>query len=239
MMAEVLLTVDTSTPAGSIALSRGETLLGEILLNVPTTHTDRLLVTARQLLADAGIPLGEVDAFGVVLGPGSFTGLRVGVATVKGLALAAGRPVAGVSSLQTLAMQAPYSRHPVCALLDARKKEVYAGLYTWEEGWPVAMGPERAISPEQLLATLDEEVVFVGDGAAAYRTLIIRQLGPRAHFAPWPARLPRASAAAALALAALRAGETMPLPQLVPRYLRPSEAEILWARRVAEGAIDG
>lgn len=238
-MSELLLTIDTSTPAGSVALSRGETLLGEILLNVPGTHTDRLLVTVRQLLADTGTTLGQVDAFGVVLGPGSFTGLRVGVATVKGLALGAERPVVGVSSLQTLALQLPCSRHPLCALLDARKQEVYAGLYGWEGGRPAPLRPEAVLPPEALLDTLEGEIVFVGDGAAVYRTLIARRLGARAHFAPWPLQPPRASLAACLALDALRRGETILPALLAPRYLRPSEAELMWMRRAAEGSIEG
>jgi tRNA threonylcarbamoyladenosine biosynthesis protein TsaB len=238
-MGEILLTVDTSTPTGSVAISRGETLLGEILLNVKSTHTDRLLLTLRQLLTDAGLQLADVDAFGVVLGPGSFTGLRVGVATVKGLALAMDKPVVGVSTLQALAMQIPFSQYPLCVLLDARKNEVYAGLYLWEGGRPVPARPETVIAPEVLLETLDGEILFAGDGSLIYRTLISRRLGSRAHFVPWALHLPRAAAAAVLALAALRAGETIPLAQLAPRYIRLSEAEILWARRSAEAAIEG
>lgn len=238
-MGETLLTIDTSTPTGSVALSRGESLLGEILLNVKSTHTDRLLLSLRQLLADAGLQLADVDALGAVLGPGSFTGLRVGVATVKGLALAMDKPVVGISTLQTLAMQVPFCRFPVCALLDARKNEVYAGLFQWEGGRPAALRPEVAIAPEVLLDSLEGEMLFVGDGALAYRTLITRRLGVRAHLAPWPLHLPRASAAAALALAAWRAGETVPLAQLVPCYIRLSEAEIMWNRRSVEAAIEG
>jgi tRNA threonylcarbamoyladenosine biosynthesis protein TsaB len=238
-MDETLLTIDTSTPTGSVAISRGETLLGEILLNVKSTHTDRLLLTLRQLLADAGLQLADVDALAAVLGPGSFTGLRVGVATIKGLALALDKPVVGVSTLQALAMQFPFARHPLCVLLDARKKEVYAGLYHWEGGRPVAVRPETVIAPEALLEALDGEMLFAGDGAVAYRTFISRRLGPRAHFVPWSMHPPRAAAAAVLALAALRAGETIPLAQLAPRYIRLSEAEILCARRSAEATIEG
>lgn len=238
-MAEILLTVDTSTSAGSVAVSRGEKLLGEIFLDRKTTHSDRLLCTVRQLLGDLDLTLGQVDALGVVLGPGSFTGLRVGVATVKGLAMAAGKPVVGVSSLRTLAVQLPFSRYPLCVLLDARKGEVYAGLYTWESGLPAAMGPETVQPPEKLFGALDGEYLFAGDGAVAYRTLITRQLGGRAHFAPWLHNPVRASAAAVLALHDFRAGETLALEALVPVYIRPSEAELMWAAKAAEGAIEG
>jgi tRNA threonylcarbamoyladenosine biosynthesis protein TsaB len=226
-MDECLLTIDTSTSAGSVALSRGEQLLGEELLNIKATHTDRLLLSLARLLEDTGVGLEAVDAFGVVLGPGSFTGLRVGVATVKGLAMATGKPVVGISSLQALAAQVPYPRYPLCALLDARKKQVYAGLYRWEGGLPVVQGDERVVFPEDLLDDLEGDILFVGNGAAVYRTLIVRRLGPRAHFSPWPMDVPRASTVAALALAQWRNGQAMSAEGLAPRYIRPSEAELM------------
>jgi tRNA threonylcarbamoyladenosine biosynthesis protein TsaB len=238
-MGEVLLTIDTSTLAGSVALSRGETLLGEIFLNVRATHTDRLLNSTRQLLGDVGLELEQVDAFGVVLGPGSFTGLRVGVATVKGLALGTGRPVLGVSSLGTLAVQVPCTRLPVCALLDARKKEVYAGLFERVGGVPVPRGGERVLSPERLCDVLEGEILFVGDGSCAYRSLLVRRLGAKAHFVPWHLQHPRASAAAALALEEFRQGRSLSPAALAPRYIRPSEAEIMLFGRPEEPGLEG
>jgi len=230
-MTELLLTVDTATPAGSVALSRGTTLLGEILLNLKKNHTDRLLIIIRQLLQDAGVTTDQLDALAVVIGPGSFTGLRVGVATVKGLAMAAGKPVLGVSSLATLAAQVPFAPLPVCALLDARKSEVYAGLFQWHEGRLTALGEESVLSPGRLLDSLDGDTIFVGDGSLAYRDLIIDRLGPQANFVSWPLQLPRASHAAGLALDCLRRRETIPLERLAPVYIRPSEAEIMWASK--------
>ncbi len=230
-MQELLLTIDTATRAGSVAVSRGESVLGEIVLNAGTNHTDRLLLSLQQLLSDLKLTPEQFDAFAVVCGPGSFTGLRVGVATVKGLALATGKPVIALSSLELLAMQAPLGKFPVCALLDARKLEVYSCLYQWESGRPQALGPELVQPPERLLESLQGEVLFVGDGCQTYRTLIVRQLASRAHFLPWPCHLPRASSGAALALSALRLGETLSGAALTPRYIRPSEAEINWLRR--------
>jgi len=228
---ELLLVVDTATPAGSVAVSRGPELLGEVLLNVRANHTDRLLEVIRQLLKNLDLTLSQFDSFGVVLGPGSFTGLRVGVATVKGLALAMGKPVVGVSSLATLAQQVPFSVFPVCALLDARKAEVYAGLFHRQADRLVPLGPEAVLPPEKLLASLPGDVLFVGNGALVYRELIVARLGERAHFAPWTLHLPRASNAALLALEKFRDHRTIPLESLVPTYIRPSEAELLWATR--------
>jgi tRNA threonylcarbamoyladenosine biosynthesis protein TsaB len=221
-----LLTIQTATPAGSVALTAGEHLRGELYYDVRRPHGSWLLGAVEQLLVTAGMTVAELDGFGVTIGPGSFTGLRVGLGTVKGLALATGKAVAGVSTLQTLAMQAPHARQPVCALLDARKKEVYAGIFSCHEGWPRPLAVERVLPPEQLLAELQGEMLFVGDGATVYRTLIARQLGSRAHFLPAAYDPPRAAHAALLATRAFAAGQALPPGGINPVYIRPSEAEL-------------
>lgn len=225
-MTHTLLAIDTATSAGSVALCRDETLLGEILFNVRGTHSERLMATIRQLLAETGLDLAQIDAFAVVRGPGSFTGLRVGMASAQGLALATGRPVIGVSSLQALAMNLGEASLPVCALLDARKQEVYAGLFHMRRRLPLPLGPEQVVAPARLLPRLEGPLLFVGEGARVYRGLIEDHFGAQAHFASWPLNLPRASMAAALALERLRLGERPTLHELKPAYIRASEAEI-------------
>jgi len=221
-----LLTIQTATPAGSVALTTGEQLLGELSLNVRRPHGNWLLGAIEQLLKAAGMSVADLDGFGVTVGPGSFTGLRVGLATIKGLAIAIGKPIAGVSTLQTLAMQAPYAALPLCTLLDARKQEIYAGQFLWQAGWPQPTGAEQVLPPEQMLAGIAEATLFVGDGATVYRTLITRQLGPRAHFLPDAYAPPRAAHAALLARRAFLAGAAQPPAAVNPVYIRPSEAEI-------------
>jgi tRNA threonylcarbamoyladenosine biosynthesis protein TsaB len=221
-----ILTIQTATPAGSVALTDGSRLLGELFLDTRRPHGGWLLGAVEQLLTAAGMTVHEIDGFGVTVGPGAFTGLRVGLATVKGLALATGKPIAGVSTLQALALQAPYSMFPVCAVLDARKKEVYAGLFTWEDGAPRPVGPERVLAPEQLLAELTGPALFIGDGAIVYRTLIARQVGDRAHFVPDMYAPPRAAHAALLAMRRFTAGEAQSAAVINPVYIRPSEAEL-------------
>jgi tRNA threonylcarbamoyladenosine biosynthesis protein TsaB len=221
-----LLTIQTATPAGSVALTVGERLLGELFLDNRQPAGGWLLAAIEQLLKSAGMTPQQLDGFGVTIGPGSFTGLRVGLATAKGLALATGKPLAGVSTLAALALQAPMAALPVCALLDARKQEVYAGLFQWQDGWFRALDEERVLPPERLLHGLHGELLFVGDGAEAYRTLIVRQLGPRAHFLPATYAPPRAAHAALLALRQFAAGDALPAARVNPCYLRPSEAEL-------------
>lgn len=226
MADELLLTIDTATSAGSVALSRGERLLGEIVIDADATHGDRILVSAQRLLADLGLDIAEIDAFAVVDGPGSFTGLRVGVATAKGLASACDRPLLGVSTLEALAQSLPFCTLPVCALLDARKKEVYAATFATSDGRLRPLDTARALPPRQLLASIAAPTLFVGSGALAYGELIRECLGAQAAFAPWPLHTPRASNAALVALERLRCGASGNAGALLPRYLRQSEAEL-------------
>ena len=227
-MPPILLTIQTASPAGGIALSDGDKLLAEVNLDVRKTATEWLLQSIEDLLARAGLAKSDLEGVGVVRGPGSFTGLRVGLATAKGLALALGCPLLSVSSLQCLAMQLPFTALPVCVMLDARKQEVYTALYHWESGRPHPVAGERVIKPETLMAEIPGETLFVGSGALAYRSLIVRQLGGHAHFAPVYLNLPRAAAAAALAWHEWQAGRTLSAEELMPAYLRPSEAELNW-----------
>ena len=118
MSSELILTIATATPTGSVALTRGEELLAELVLAPSGSHSDYLVPIIDELLTRSGVVVEEVDAFAAVVGPGAFTGLRVGVSTVKGLALATGKPTIAVSSLQTLAMQAPDAGLPICAMLE-------------------------------------------------------------------------------------------------------------------------
>ena len=227
-MPEILLGIDTSTPAASVAVSRPGVMLGEILVNVRIPHSDRLLCLVEQLLSDCGLSVREVDALALAVGPGSFTGLRVGMATVKGLALATGKPVAAISSLRMLAMQAPCAHYPVCSLFDARKQQVYAGLFHWQNGLPQAMRPEVVVAPRDLLATLVEPTIFVGDGAQVYRELIVERLAGRAHFLPFSHQQPRAAHLLPLAAEDLRQGRRTSLAELAPHYIRRSEVEIMF-----------
>lgn len=225
-MAVRLLTVQTAIPAASLALSEDRTLLAEFSLGGRRTHADWLIPAIDSLMELAGMRVSDLDGYGVVVGPGSFTSLRGGLATVKGLAVATGLPIVAVSTLRTLAMQLPFAGLPVCAMLDARKKEVYAGRYHWEAGRLQQISSERVCSPEALLEELREPTLFIGDGAAVYRPLLLRQLGDHAHFAPSFLNLPRAAAAALLAFEAWQDGQALAPAEITPVYLRPSEAEL-------------
>ena len=220
-----LLTIDTSTTACSVAISHGERLISESLLNLGKTHASRLLSLVDSALGSAGLAVSDLDGIGVALGPGSFTGLRVGISTAKGLALAAKKPVGGFSSLAMLAMNIPWASHPVCPMFDAKKKEVYAALYNCRD-LPYQLIEDCVAPPGDFLERLDGTTIFVGEGALAYRQLIIERLGDKAVFAPPPYHLPRASNGAILARRVFEAGEAISPSMLLPRYIRASEAEL-------------
>jgi tRNA threonylcarbamoyladenosine biosynthesis protein TsaB len=226
-----ILALDTSTTSCSVALTIGDRLAAETILSLERTHASMLLRVVDSLLAAAGLELKDIDGFAAAIGPGSFTGLRVGVATVKGLALATGKPVCGFSSLAMLAMNISGASYPVCPMFDARKKEVYAALYDCR-GLPVPIIEDCVVAPGELLERLDETTIFVGEGAIAYRDQIVGRMGEKAIFAPFPLNLPRASCGAVLAGIAFAEGKGITPAALLPRYIRPSEAELARAKRL-------
>lgn len=225
-----LLTIDTATSACSVAITDGERLVGEYLLAGGPALSSRLFDCIDSLLAECRLCLGDMDGFGVSLGPGAFTGLRVGLGAVKGMALATGKPIAGFSSLAMLALNVPMTERLVCPLFDARKNEVYAGFYRSGE-LPRAFAPDAVLPPADLPARITEPALFLGDGAVRYRDLIAASLGNLAVFAPASAHTPRASCGATLALAMLQSGQQISAASLLPAYIRASEAELARQRR--------
>lgn len=234
-----MLAVETSTLTGGVAVLDGDTVVGESRLNVAVTHGERLLAAVEALLRAVRWRLEEIDALAVAVGPGSFTGLRIGVSTVKSLAFATGKPVAGVPTLEALAWLLPFCAYPVCPVLDARKREVYAALYRTTDGALEPLMAARAIGPEalaeELAVTTDRPVVFLGDGVGVLAPTLVRTLGPRARLAPPGLRLPSAVTVGELGVQALRRGEAVEPAMLVPLYLRPSEAELARERRAGDG----
>ena len=214
-----VLAVETSTLAGGVALLDGDRLRGEYLLDVRAMHSERLMPAIDRLLADTGWVPGDLEGLAVAVGPGSFTGLRIGLSAVKGLALALAIPIAAVPTLDAMAAALPFADLPVCPVIDARKGEVYASLYRWDGDGMRREWDYLAVSPEALATRIGEPVILVGDAARFIAT-------PHARLAPPHRRVPSPSAVGVLGLSRLAAGEAVPAADLVPIYLRPSEAEL-------------
>jgi tRNA threonylcarbamoyladenosine biosynthesis protein TsaB len=209
-----VLAVDTTTERGSVALTEGESVRGEVRLVSPEGHSRRLLPAVDFLLQSLGLRAADLDAFAVTTGPGSFTGLRVGLSTVQGLALGTGRPCLGVSALDVLAARNAGAAPTVVALMDAYRGEVYGAVY---DGEGRVRGRASVERPEALVARAPDVAAFVGDGARRHRDLIL-SLRPRAIF---PARsLFLAGTLGRMAAPRLARGEGVPPAELRPLYLR-------------------
>ncbi|HNU71732.1 MAG TPA: tRNA (adenosine(37)-N6)-threonylcarbamoyltransferase complex dimerization subunit type 1 TsaB [Thermodesulfobacteriota bacterium] len=223
-----VLGIETATQTGGIAIANEKGLLSEYSLCVGATHSGRLLPALDYVLKNSGLSLHEIDVLAVSLGPGSFTGLRIGICTAKGLALAAGKPITGIYTLDALVDVYRGTDAIVCPMLDARKKEVYTAAYrTSRIGELQVLQPPRAVAPERFLKSLHEDsVLFLGEGSVLYRALIEQALGSRAVFAPAHLNQPRAAAIALLGLSQAKKGNFLSASSLTPLYVRPSDAEM-------------
>jgi tRNA threonylcarbamoyladenosine biosynthesis protein TsaB len=221
-----ILALDTSSQVSSVALCEAEALVAESALNLRGTHSQSLLAQIDDLLNAAGWGLADLDLLAVVAGPGAFTGVRIGVATIKGLAQVLNLPVVCVSSLAAVAMNLPLLAQPVCVMIDARKKEVYTQQFQLQDGFPRPFNSARVTAPPKVLADLPKDSCFVGDGVTVYRDLIL-QHGFEPHaLAPACCHPIQASRVAALALRDFFKGLSRRPEQVVPTYIRPSDAEL-------------
>ncbi|MDY0190452.1 MAG: tRNA (adenosine(37)-N6)-threonylcarbamoyltransferase complex dimerization subunit type 1 TsaB [Desulfuromonas sp.] len=224
---ELLLCVDSSTPTGSVAVVSGTSMLMEVSINVPQrSHSDYLLRYVQFILSETGLDIQDIGALAVVVGPGSFTGLRVGLATVQGLAQANDLPIYPVSALQTVAFANGVTDLPVQVLIDARKHEVYSACYRWEAGVPVLQGAEQVMSPRALLAKISCRSLFVGNGALLYRELLEEQLPALGLLSHGVNAVARASAAGLLVHALGAKAKVVNCFELRPVYVRLSDAEL-------------
>lgn len=226
-----ILAIETATLTGGAALLDGDRVVAEVTLSVALQHSERLLASVDRLLGDCEWTVAALDGIAVSIGPGSFTGLRVGLATAKGLALASGLPIVPVPTLDALAAGLPFADAPVCPLLDARKGEVYVCLYRWAGGRMERLWDYLALPPAEAVRRLTPPVIVLGDGVEPCRPHLAA-LGEGVREAPPARRLPSAAMVGQLARDLLVAGHMVDADALVPLYLRPSEAE-LKARPVA------
>ena len=216
----LILAIDTSTSIGTLALYSSETgVVGEITLNVKQNHSAITMTTLDTLLNLTGVDKKEIDKIAVSIGPGSFTGIRIGVGLAKGLAYALKKPMAGINELDLLAHMYTGDKK-VVAMLDARKERVFCGVYRKESDTFVLEGEYMAEELENILENITEETVFVGDGAFVYREIIKNKIGNRAIFIPNSLNISRASMLAEMAI-----NKEDNLFTLEPYYVTKSQAE--------------
>lgn len=230
----LILALDTATLVSSVALALPDKLVAELSLQAKKTHSELLMPHIGQIISIAGVEKKEIRAIAVSIGPGSFTGLRIGLATAKALAYALDIPIIGVPTLAAIANNCPVPGAMLSPLLDAQKGNVYQAIYTWDGGGLSEVEPPRVISLANALKNLEnygKPAVVMGEGAAMYREDIL-SFGGSVGIAEPHVAVPRAASSAMLAHRMLEQGI---LPQnvmnLEPLYIRRSEAEELWERR--------
>ena len=223
----VILAFETSAKAGSVALMDNGILLGENYQNTGLTHSQTLLSMAESMLASCGKTAQDVEAVAVAAGPGSFTGVRIGVAAAKGFAWGGEIPCYGVSTLEAMARSLGLWQGVVCCAMDARRSQVYNALFRAQEGNLTRLTEDRAISLEDLgneLKNFEETVFLVGDGSNLCYNTLQEQLGNLALSAEHRLHQ-RASGVALAAKVKIDAGEEGNAAALQPNYLRLSQAE--------------
>ena len=216
-----ILALDTSALTATVAFLDGDTIVCEESTTTKLTHSQTIMPMIDDLLRKASLDISDIDLFACSVGPGSFTGLRIGIGTVKGLAYGCGKKVCAVSTIEALAYNLPFSDFLIAPIMDARREQVYNALYRWENGKLITIDEPRAISIEELCSSLNEKTVFVGDGVKVYREKINILLGDNALFAPPSHVLQRASC---VAMAALNKEANDPA-ELSAVYLRKPQAE--------------
>lgn len=220
-----VLAVDTTSNAGSAALLDGDVLKGLVGFSRKPGYAEKLLPTVDQMLDELSLALTDIDGLAVAAGPGSFTGLRIGIATMEGLAYATGRPIVGISSLEATAYRYRYRTGCVASFLDARRKEIFGAMYR-ANGQKLQLEIEPVCeSPERFMDRLPEEpILLAGSGILAYRELLSRQTGQQLQLAAPSFFL--AEEVARLGSQRLDEGSSTPLGKLEAIYLRASDAEM-------------
>lgn len=224
-----LLSIDTSNQAMGVALLNDDVLIGEMVTNIKRNHSVQLMPAINQLMRETGMTPDDLDKIAVAKGPGSFTGVRIGLATAKAMAWSLQIPIVGVSSLEVLAYQGYLSNMLISPFFDARRGNIYTGLYQWEDGMLRSVEPEQ--NPTMLdwlrqLAAEKQPILFLSPDIKLYQSVILENTDNFAIIPPSSFHLAKPSH---LAFAAL---DKTPEPThtLAPNYLRLAEAEAKWQR---------
>jgi len=223
-----ILAVDSSGQVASVALLEDDVIVGEYTINYKLTHSQTLLPMLDDLKKITSLNLEEIDAIAVAAGPGSFTGLRIGSATVKGMGLALDKPIIAVPTLEGLAYRQADSERLICPLMDARRNQVYTGLYKFSDGEFEIVKQQMACDIHEIIEEVnafDGPVVFLGDGALAFGDIIKEECRVNYKIANAANRLQSASAVALRAREMYQKGQTETAAMHRPEYLRVSQAE--------------
>ncbi len=223
-----ILAIESSGLVASVAIATETTLLAEYTVNFKKTHSQTLLPMVEEIVSMLGIDLKELDAIAVAEGPGSFTGLRIGCATAKGLGLALNKPIIPVPTTQGIAANVYGTEGILCPLMDAKRNQVYTGLYRYNKDGFTVVEDQMAISIEEIVEKvnkLGESVTYLGDGVEVFASILSEKTTVPFSFAPMHCCNQRAGALAMRAIQLYHAGIVQTAAEHEPNYLRLSQAE--------------
>lgn len=221
-----ILGLDTSTRFLSLSIVDDERTVAELFLNDPRGHSSNLIPLIAQLCKNCRLDFNQLNGFSLNIGPGSFTGLRIGLATIKGFAISTGKPVVGLPGLDILARNIVAVGCKICPLIDAKREQVYAAVYELKGGQYKRLTPYLLIPVTELLKQTKGKTIFLGDGLEKFKEDIQKQKKSSAVFAPSFFWYPRASVVARLGLELIKNGKVDNPDKLVPLYLYPRECSV-------------
>ena len=240
-----ILGIDTTGQTASAALVEGDKLIAEFTMNYKLTHSQTILPMIADILERTETDKASIDCIACACGPGSFTGLRIGAATAKGFALALDKPIVAVPTLDALAYNVFETNKFICPIMDARRNQVYTGIYEFRGDTMEVLEPQMAVDIEVIAEKLCErqqDVIFLGDGVPVFKDKLCNGLMDKLHdcgkefyFAPAHVNKQRAGAVGALALRYLEEGKTETAEEHQPEYLRMAQAERERAEKLAKG----
>ncbi|NLW22143.1 MAG: tRNA (adenosine(37)-N6)-threonylcarbamoyltransferase complex dimerization subunit type 1 TsaB [Tissierellia bacterium] len=221
-----VLGIDTSTMIATCALIEDGRVLGEFSLNQEMSHSENLVPMIKELLDSLNLKVADIDLYGVAIGPGSFTGLRIGIATAKAFAHVYDKPIVGISTLEGLAFNLTFSGI-IVPMIDARRNRVYTGIYRWEKGRLINILAPTIMEIEELLELLNnyDHIMVNGNGTYIHRDRILEVLKDKVEFAPIGLNECRAISIAELSLLKKDEKRDYNYYTLVPEYLRESQAQ--------------
>lgn len=229
-----ILGIDTSSPSGSVALLDSGLVVSESLLDSSPAYSDKLLKEVDGVLNRSKTKLNELGGFVITKGPGSFTGLRVGMSLLKGLILAVEKPFVSVNTLDAYAETVKPGPYAICPVLDARKKQVYTALYSSKNDLCIRETSDQAISPKGLCGQIKQPTAFVGNGLEVYKEILSSSLKKNFIHDVQVKNITVAASACLIALRNIKENMSYDLDSLTINYVRPSEAELNYSRAVSK-----
>lgn len=220
-----LLAIDSSSIAGSVALFEDGKIKYEDISHDKRTHSETLLPMIAKLKEESGLDLSTIDAIAITGGPGSYTGLRIGSATAKGLGLALDKPIINVPTMEALAYNVAGSKYLVCPMMDARRERVFTGLYKFNDGKLEVVKDQCVLTIDELVSEIDEPVLFLGDGVDAYKEMLDEKIKVEHFFAEEDDNSVKASSFVKLAKVFFDEGKVESADEHKPNYLMLSQAE--------------